>query len=96
MTIREHIIFMLNKRIKQDKIISQVSLAKALDVTEGAISKMMKTGQVDIENIIKLSNALKITPNELLGYDEDFEIRDIMDILDSDPKLKEYILSRKN
>ena len=95
MTVREHIVLVLNKRIKDDKIISQVALANILEVTESAISKLMKTGQIDNDKILKLCDALKISPNEVLGYDENIEDRELLDILNSDPDLKTFVLSRK-
>lgn len=93
MTVREHIIVVLNKRIKVDKIINQVALAKALNVTESAISKMMKTGQIDLDNILVLCEAIKISPDELIGYKFDPEDRALLDALHSNPNLKAYVKS---
>ena len=57
---------------------------------------MLKTGQVDYENILNLCNLLKISPNELLGYSENAEERELLDILDKNPKLKAYVMSMKD
>ena len=56
MSVREHIASVLNKRIKIDKVTSQASLASSLDVSESAVSKMMRTGQIDIDNIVDFYN----------------------------------------
>lgn len=96
MTVREHIAIVANKRIKEDKITTQATVAKALGISEAAVSKMLKTGQVDYENILKLCDVLKISPNELLGYQENIEERELLDILDKNPKLKAYVMSMKD
>jgi DNA-binding Xre family transcriptional regulator len=95
MTVREHIAYVLNKRIKEDKITSQANVAKALGVSESAISKMMKSGQVDLDNIMKLCNAIKVDANELIGFDINPEDRDCLDAIHLDDDLKAFVLSRK-
>lgn len=96
MTVREHIASVMQKRINEDKIISQVEVAKKMNVSKAAISNMIKTGKVDLDNIMKLCEAIQVTPNELLGYDENLEDRELLDILNADKALKEYVLSRRN
>ena len=96
MAVREHIAEIVTKRIKVDKIITQSTLAKGLGISEAAVSKMLKSGQVDLEHIIKLSALIKVTPHELLGYKENFEERELLDILDKNPKLKTYVMSMKD
>ena len=95
MSVREHIASVLNKRIKIDKVTSQASLASSLDVSESAVSKMMRTGQIDIDNILKLCELIMVSPNELLGYDENPVDHEVLDIINSDPELKKFILSRR-
>ena len=95
MTVREHIASVMYKRIKVDKIINQAGVANALGVSEPAISNMIKSGKVDLDNILKLCEAIKVTPAELLGYDDNPEDRELLDILNSDPNLKAYVLSRR-
>ena len=56
---------------------------------------MVSKGTVDMDRIISLCNLLKITPNELLGYDENSNDRELLDILNSDPELKTFVLTRK-
>ena len=96
MTVREHIAQVTTKIIKEDKITTQAAIAKGLGISEAAVSKMLKTGQVDYENILNLCNLLKISPNELLGYTENAEERELLDILDKNPKLKAYVMSMKD
>ena len=96
MRVREHIAQVTTKRIKEDKITTQAAIAKGLGISEAAVSKMLKTGQVDYENILNLCNLLKISPNELLGYTENAEERELLDILDKNPKLKAYVMSMKD
>ncbi len=95
MTVREHIAKVMYQRIKIDKINNQVGVASKLGVTEAAISNMIKTGKVDLDNILKLCEAIQVTPAELLGYDEDPSNHEILDIINSDPALKEFILTRR-
>lgn len=95
MTVREHIAKVMYQRIKIDKINNQVGVAQVLGVTEAAISSMIKTGKVDLDNILKLCDAIQVTPSELLGYDENSNDRELLDILNSDPELKTFVLTRK-
>lgn len=96
MTVREHIAGVLNQRIKIDKVINQVGVANALGISEAAVSNMIKTGKVDLDNILKLCEAIDVTPNELLGYSENSNDRELLDILNKDPELKKFVLTRKN
>lgn len=96
MTVREHIANVLNQRIKIDKVINQVGVANLLGVSEAAVSNMIKTGKVDLDNILKLCEAIDVTPNELLGYTNDTSDRELLDILNNDPELKKFVLTRKN
>ena len=96
MTVREHIAYITTNRIKVDKIITQAALAKGLGISEAAVSKMLKTGQVDYENILKLCELINVTPNELLGFKENMEERELLDILNKNPNLKTYVLSMKD
>jgi DNA-binding Xre family transcriptional regulator len=95
MTVREHISSVLRKRIKDDKIISQSALAEALGVSDAAVSKMMKSGQIDLDNIMKLCNAINVDANELIGFDINPEDRDCLDAIHLDDDLKAFVLSRK-
>ena len=52
------------------------------------------TGE-DLDNILKLCDAIQVTPSELLGYDVNSKDRELSDILNSDPELKTFVLTRK-
>lgn len=95
MTVREHISSVMHKRIKIDKVINQAGVASALGVSEPAISNMIKSGKVDLDNLLKLCEAIKVTPSELLGYEDNPEDRELLDILEHDANLKAYVLSRR-
>lgn len=95
MAVREHIAMMIKKRIKDDKIISQKNLAKGLGISEPAVSKMIKSGKVDYENLINLCKLIELTPNELLGYETNQDEREILDIINNNENLKIYIKSIK-
>ena len=95
MTVREHISSVMHKRIKIDKVINQAGVASALGVSELAISNMIKSGKVDLDNLLKLCEAIKVTPSELLGYEDNPEDRELLDILEHDANLKAYVLSRR-
>lgn len=95
MTVREHISSVMYKRIKIDKVINQAGVANALGVSEPAISNMIKSGKVDLDNLLKLCEAIKVTPSELLGYEDNPEDRELLDILEHDVNLKAYVLSRR-
>lgn len=62
------------KEIRIKKGLTQKDIAEILHVKQAAISKY-ETGAVLLteEQIIKLSLALEVTPNELLGFDEAYE-----------------------
>ncbi len=96
MTVRENISSMIKKRINEDKIITQANLASELGVSRSAVNKMISKGQIDLNRIIQLCTILKITPNELLGYSNNDNDREILDIINNDSNLKSFILNIKN
>jgi transcriptional regulator with XRE-family HTH domain len=64
-------IFLRLKEIRITRGLKQKDIAKILNVQQGAISKY-ENGTVLLtqDQIIKLSIALEVTPNELLNFDE--------------------------
>ena len=97
MSLQETITNTLVKRIKNDKIMSQAELARVLGISEAAVSRWLNgTGLIKLEYVIPICDALKITPNELFNYDINLENRELLDILDKNPKLKAYVLSMKD
>ena len=85
----------LIKRIKEDKFISQSDLADKMGVSKVAVSKWIAGGSIDSNKIPLLCTILEITPNQLFGFEENLESIKILDIVNSDPELKRFILSRK-
>lgn len=62
------------KEIRVEKGLTQNDLAKILDVSPQAVGRY-EAGkrQLDPEQIIKLSLALEVTPNDLLGFEEAYK-----------------------
>lgn len=59
------------KKIRREKGLNQSDLAKILNVEQSAISKY-ELGKTKLthDQVIKLSIALEVTPNELLGFEK--------------------------
>ncbi len=70
MTLSERITFLLNKAVKEDKLISQVELANIMEISPASINKWMAGGSPSIDKLPKLCEVLGITPNELFDYYE--------------------------
>lgn len=97
MSLQETITNTLVKRIKTDKVMTQAELARVLGISEAAVSRWLNgTGLIKLEYVIPICDTLKITPNELFNYDINLENRELLDILDKNPKLKAYVLSMKD
>ena len=97
MTLQETITQILVKRVKNDKIMSQAELARTLDVSEAAVSRWLNgTGLIKLEYVLPICEALKISPNELFNFEAKLEDRELLDILNQNPKLKNYVLSMKD
>ena len=58
----------LNKIIKEEKVITQADLANQMNVSSVAINKWLKGGAISVDKIPKLCSILNITPNELFGF----------------------------
>jgi len=62
------------KEIRQNKGLTQSDIAKILNVSTAAVSRYeSRERQLDPEQIIKLSLALEVTPNDLLGFEEAYK-----------------------
>lgn len=66
---------MINKKIRELRIkngLSQTELAEKLKTTQGTIGKYER-GELDLntEKIIQICKILKVSPNELLEWEED-------------------------
>ena len=77
----ENISKVLNRKLKEEKVISQVEFANRLGVTPVAVNKWLKGGAIESSKIPMICEILNITPNELFGIENE---------LDSDKALKLY------
>lgn len=70
----ERMIFLRLKEIRIKRGLKQKDIAKILNVQQGAISKY-ENGTVLLtqDQIIKLSIALEVTPNDLLDFVEEYK-----------------------
>jgi len=60
----------LFRKIKEEKKISQVELAKKMNVSSVAVNKWLSGGSIEVAKIPQLCEILGITPNELFGIDD--------------------------
>jgi transcriptional regulator with XRE-family HTH domain len=77
----ENISKVLNRKLKEEKVISQVEFANRLGVTPVAVNKWLKGGAIESSKIPMICEILNITPNELFGIENE---------LDSEKALKLY------
>jgi len=60
------------KKLRQDKGLSQVQLAVELDMGAGFIANIeLGTKSVSIKKLMEIADYFVVTPNYLLGYDEE-------------------------
>lgn len=59
----------LKKALKERKI-SQSELARRLDVKQSSVWEWLNIRYPSVEHLIAICYTLKITPNELLGFDD--------------------------
>ena len=71
MTLTERINGLLTMIIKEEKQISQVELAKKMDVAPASVNKWLKGGAPAVDKLPILCEVLGITPNQLFGYETD-------------------------
>ena len=70
MTTTERISSILRKYTKEEKRISQVELAKEMNVAPASVNKWVTEGTISLEWIPRLCEVLGISPNELFGYED--------------------------
>jgi transcriptional regulator with XRE-family HTH domain len=70
MTATERISELLTRYTKEEKRISQVELAKKMEVAPASVNKWVTEGSISIDRIPKLCAVLGISPNELFGYED--------------------------
>ena len=94
MVLSERITILLNKAIKEDKRISQVDLAKIMEVAPASVNKWLSGGTPSIDKLPKLCEVLCITPNELFDYhpnESDLETEILIKKLQQYPEYQKII-----
>ncbi|MCM1556731.1 MAG: helix-turn-helix domain-containing protein [Anaeroplasma bactoclasticum] len=90
----EKITIILNELIKNKKTITQKELADKLNVTPASVNKWLNGGSIEVDKIPLLCETLKITPNDLFGFNNtEFSDDDISILkeLKKRPKYKDAI-----
>lgn len=85
----------LTKYLKIRKVMSQKDFAIGVGVSVVTVTKWLNGSSIDSNNIPSICKVLNITPNELFGFEENQLDLDILDIVNNEPELKKYILSKK-
>lgn len=85
----------LTKYLKTNKVMSQKDFASAVGVSVVTVTKWLNGSSIDSSNIPAICDTLNITPNVLFDYEGKKENLDILDIVNNEPELKRYILSKK-
>ena len=90
MTLTERINGLLTRMIKEEKRISQVELAKKLDVAPASVNKWLNGGAPAVDKLPILCEVLGITPNQLFGYETDGFPIEAVDLYRAFQKHPEY------
>ena len=85
----------LTKYLKIRKVMSQKDFANNVGVSVVTVTKWLNGSSIDSTNIPAICKTLNITPNELFGYQEKQSDLDILYIVNNEPELKRYVLSKK-
>ena len=85
----------LTKYLKIRKVMSQKDFAIGVGVSVVTVTKWLNGSSIDSNNIPSICKVLNITPNELFGFEENQLDLDVLDIVNNEPELKKYILSKK-
>ena len=85
----------LTKYLKIRKVMSQKDFAYNVGVSVVTVTKWLNGSSIDSTNIPAICKTLNITPNELFGYQEKQSDQDILYIVNNEPELKRYVLSKK-
>ena len=96
MEVLEKITALLNKKIKEDKILTQKQLAERMGVSPVSVNKWLNGGSIELEKIPTLCRELNITPNELFDFEINKDDVLLLEILNKNPKLKAYVMSMKD
>ena len=90
MVLSERIRILLNKAIKEDKRISQVDLAKIMEVAPASVNKWLSGGTPSIDKLPKLCEVLGITPNQLFDYHPNESDLDTQTLIKKPKQYPEY------
>lgn len=97
MSVREHVKELLNKKIKDDKVISQVDLARAIGVMPATITKWLSgISMPDPDNIPSVCKVLNISLYEFFGIEDNCvvlsdEEKMFLDKIKNNPALREIV-----
>jgi len=80
----------LIKKLREEKVITQVALAEKLGISNIAINKWLNGGAIDMDRIPTICEILNVTPNELFGYDTPTRRKEADDLFDAYLSHKEY------
>lgn len=69
MTTNDRIAEIIKKFCKEDCIMTQRELAKAMDVTPACVNKWIREGSISLDKIPQLCNVIGVTPNYLFGFE---------------------------
>ena len=86
----ENISKILNIKLKQDKVITQVEFAKRLGVTPVAVNKWLNGGAIESSKIPQICDVLEITPNQLFGVEDKIDSNKALILYDAYLKHPEF------
>ena len=90
MTLSERITLYLIKTIKEEKRLTQADLAERMGIAPASVDKWMSGGTPAIDKLPQLCEILKITPNELFGYEQEGLPQEAIDLYKAFQKHPEY------
>ncbi len=90
MTLSERITLYLIKTIKEEKRLTQADLAERMGIAPASVNKWMSGGTPAIDKLPQLCEILKITPNELFGYEQEGLPQEAIDLYKAFQKHPEY------
>ena len=90
MTLSERITLYLIKTIKEEKRLTQADLAERMGIAPASVNKWMSGGTPAIDKLPQLCEILKITPNELFGYEQEGLPQEAIDLYKAFKKHPEY------
>ena len=90
MTLSERITLYLVKTIKEEKRLTQADLAERIGISPASVNKWMSGGTPAIDKLPQLCEILKITPNELFGYEQEGLPQEAIDLYKAFQKHPEY------